>query len=561
MTSRAAGAGLNIPVHARERSLPVAVTATANCPDVLALASAHHSNAIRVRPRHLVVDFPPMADVARACNSIFERVDREDVVQRQAASLAWRLKTTLMLTVLPFDDPRLGLDGLLGGLRHVVDVVPDISEPVFALKRLIDGLRSAADNPKRVKVLELLDVPGADWANVGLLASLCGSSTPGWPADISSAADFGGRVPCLIRLRNQVRDELFSRVIIPGSPRGASVRLMADICHGGLSPEVVLVSYRAENARLPRPFPMPPDPRMPRVADPASSELEDESRESVEETRIDRWAHEQLWTSIRAQYADVTPVSDTDVTVPARFVLFADGSGAFLPENGSVVEISTVYDTGSMANTPEDRLPRRAVRDLEEGHLVMLRLSGSGDYLEDVADALMQRSGEPSLRGDALRWKGRLHEALKEHGEGVVAQRLRAAGGPLKSPHYLWQWAGSAVMAPHDLATFRCLVAAVRGLGRVEAGGDSERYADDRWSEMERVKAYQYKAGSAIRAALLSRVRELVAQRTRIDTVESIELPGVAAGRMGLLRVSAVDITSMRVPTSRLFRLDAMKVS
>ncbi len=172
-----------------------------------------------------------------------------------------------------------------------------------------------------------------------------------------------------------------------------------------------------------------------------------EASQADEEIQLDRWAHESFWSSIHAQHPDVAPTSDKDVTVDARFVLFADGSGAFLPADGRVVEVSALFETGANFDITEDKLPRTSVRDLEEGDLVMLRLSGSGDYLDDVADSLIEKAGEAGLRGRALQWKDRLHEVIKRHGEGVVAMKVRGLGVRLRSPQYLWAWAGDAVIA------------------------------------------------------------------------------------------------------------------
>ncbi|UTP22123.1 hypothetical protein NMB33_17600 [Burkholderia sp. FXe9] len=77
---------------------------------------------------------------------------------------------------------------------------------------------------------------------------------------------------------------------------------------------------------------------------------------------------------------------------------------------------------------------------------------------------------------------------------------------------------------------------------------------------MELVKGYQHRAGGEIRTALLERVRKLIAERQRIETVLSIALPGVESGQMGLLRVSAIDGQSVRVPYSTLFHKHSVEM-
>lgn len=528
-------------------------------PSVLGLVSAYHANAIDCRIGRFVIDFPPMVEVSKACSAIFSEVDRDDSVQRRAARDAWLVKSSLMLTALPFNDARLGLVGPMSNLELVARSVPGIRAAVDDLAGLVRSLASANVNPKRERALALLETAPDGGAPVAILANVCGSPTPGWPATMEAESDLGSRAVELVRLRRQTRNALFTRLIIPGNPWFAPAGLLFDLLYGGRTSDIVVVTYRAERASLPTPRRLPQDTHF--LAPSGQSRQLPEASQPDEEIQLDRWAHESFWSSIHAQHTDVAPTSDKDVTVDARFVLFADGSGAFLPADGRVVEVSALFETGANFDITEDKLPRTPVRDLEEGDLVILRLTGSGDYLDDVADSLIEKAGEAGLRGRALQWKDRLHEVIKRHGEGVVAMKVRGLGVRLRSPQYLWAWAGDAVMAPQERQTFHSLIATIWHLGSRENGDEAAAYADARWDDMERLKAYHHKAGVAIRAALLTRVRGLVAERRRIDSVESIELPGVAAGRMGLLRVSAVDIKSRRVPMSRLFHLGKVKVT
>jgi len=500
-----------------------------------------------------------MFEISRACSTIFSGVDRDDSLQRRAARDAWLVKSSLMLTALPFNDARLGLTGILNNLAHVAQSVPGIRAAVGDLAVLVRALASTNVNPKRERVLAMLACPQVSDAPVAILANLCGSPTPGWPITTEAESDFGSSAVELVRLRRQTRNALFARLIIPGNPGFAPAGLLFDLLYGGRTADIVVLTYRAERVSLPAPKRLPQDSYF--LAASSQSRHFPAASEPAEEIQLDTWAHESFWSAIHAHHTDVAPTSNKDVTVDGRFVLFADGSGAFLPADGRVVEIADLFEKGANFDITEDKLPRTPVRDLEEGDLVMLRLSGSGDYLDDVADSLIEKAGEAGLRGRALQWKDRLQEVIKSHGEGVVAMKVRGLGVRLRDPHYLWAWAGDAVMAPQDRQTFYSLIATMWQLDDRGSGEEAGAYADARWDEMDRLKAYHHKAGVAIRAALLTRVRGLVAERRRIDSVESIELPGVAAGRMGLLRVSAVDTRSRQVPMSRLFNLGKVKVT
>lgn len=541
------------PVELGERNSPCDVSA-------FGLVARYHANAIECQTTRVVIDFPSMAAVSKACSSIFAQTDRDDSLQRAAARDAWLVKASLMLTALPFDDQRLGLDGLLDRLRQAAESVPGLHSPVQDLDGLVRQLATASVNPKRDRLLDLVKGPNSSIDSVAILANICGSPTPGWPSSIAAEVDFGASEVELVRTRRQAKSSIYERLIIPGNPWFAPRGLLFDLLYGGRSSKVVVVAYRAERVSLPVPKMLPKDSVLPVTSHRSRPSL-DETVEPCGVGQLDQWAHDSFWSSIHAQHADIAPASDRDITVEANFVLFADGSGTFLPSDRRVVEVSELFERGANFDITEDKLPRTSVKELEEGDLVMLRLSGSGDYLDDVADLLIERAGETGLRTRALQWKDRLHGVIKRHGEGVVAMKIRGLGVPLRSPQYLWAWAGDAVMAPHDRQTFRSLMEAIRKLESPGSGEDPESYADDRWDDMERLKAFHLKAGVAIRVALLARVRRLVSERRRIDTVESIELPDVAAGRMGLLRVAAVDSKTRKVPMSRLFHLGKVKVT
>lgn len=522
---------------------------------VFALALKAHMNTKKGGISTTEIDFQPVEEIARACSKIFESVDREDDFQRRIAHDAWYLKSTAMLTVLPFDDERLNLNGLVRKLEQAVSDVPEISGPVNALRRSVDMLLRDPANPKRKQVLDQLKTVNTLEDPIGLVANLNGSSTPGWPADIHYVRDFDNLDASIIRTKKGIRDKFFSQIIIPGNPKLVPRKILFDLLYSGKSSKVLVICYRAERLWIP-PLPQIPVDSLFSESHPRITNIEAINTIKVpSDSDVEQWVKDSFWNSIRAKYENATVNSDRDVNIRARFVLFADGSGAFLPEDGRVVEIAEKFDLGHEFDKGTDRLPRKAVADLEEGDLVMMRLSGSGDYLDEVADSLIQQAGEGHLRNRALEWKDLLIRTLKRHGEGVVASKLRDLNVSLRSANYLWSWAGDAVMAPHDKATFMNLIRGMHELDPIVSEFNVEEYALAKWNDMELVKTYQLKAGVVIRSELVTRVRELIAKRQKIDTVQTIELLGVKAGKMGLLRVSDVDAKVMRVPLSRMFHL------
>lgn len=524
---------------------------------VLDLVTAQHRNAGARARRELVIDFLPARDLERACNGIFGLVDRDDDYQQEAPRLAWRLKQTVLQTLLQFDDERLGLRQMADRLSTLAESMHAIAESARSIRTVIDALLAHPENPKLKRVAAAVDSTD-DRRDFAILAGLQGSSSPGWPLDVDPARDFGLHGVSVLRTRRDAKDRVFTHIMIPGTLRFASRPLAYDLLHGGRAGEVVIVAYRGERVHIPEPLVLPRDNTF-AIARSNRSNPVTVADETPDEA-LDKWANDSFWEGIRAQHTDVTPASDRDMPVSARFVLFADASGAFLPEDRTVIEVSNLLDRREGLAVDADHMPRKSVSELDERDLVLLRLSGSGDYLDEVADALMAKEDRPALRDEATAWKSLLAAALKLHGEGVVGRAFRERGGRLRSASYLWVWAGDAVIAPQSFDTFRLLIAMLAQLGS-PLPGDPADYSKEKWAQMELVKDYHRRAGSDIRTALLERVKSLIAERARIDTVASIDLPGVRSGRMGLLRVSAVDAQSIRVPYSRLFHIHPVKVT
>lgn len=517
-----------------------------------------YANAGSCRVRKVVINHPLYAEIASCCARVFSMVDREDDHQRQLARNAWLLKSTIAQTLLPFNDSRLGIQPMIEKLVQQAETVPSVSGTVKALSDAVASLVSSGRNLKREMFLDTLGKSTLRAGGAGVFAGLQGGLTPGWPATVDASQDFPAGTCTVLRSRKDIADSGFSVIVIPGTLKFASTPIAIDLLYGGRTTDVVLLAYRRENVFAPEPIGLPIDGRFHRAT--RISEKVDVVEE-VEEQPLDQWANDTFWQEIRNQQVGGVPLSERDVTVPARFVLFADGSGTFLPDEGSVVEISLLLDRPDQPLAGTGQLPRKSVRDLEERDLVMMRLRGSGDYLDEVADRMMEREGQASLRDTATAWKGELFRALKLHGEGVVARRARQAGLKVRSASYLWTWASDDVIAPHDVESFRALMRALCDLQVGMESDSCDEYALDRWAEMERLKQFHQRAASEIRKALLERVHMLVVARSRVDVVESIQLPGLEAGSIGLLRVSAVDVSSVRIPLSRLFHLVPVRVS
>lgn len=520
---------------------------------VLELVDMQYQHATHCSIEKIILNFSPTTVISSACGRIFSLVDREDDHQRLLARKAWLIKSTVLQTMLEFDDSRLELLDMAEALKDLAATIPAIASTAEALVAAIKALVTAPRNPKRDWFLSELNAQAQAGRSIGILAGLRGAAAPGWPAAFSFAEVSIDNPVVLVRNRKDLKGRVFGKFVIPGTLRFTARPLVCDILYGGRSPDLVLLAYASEKIDIVQPIPLPVNGFF--ETSRLRPELAPTLVQDTPEDAIDQWANESIWNELRALNIDLTPMSESDVLIPARFVLFADGSGAFLPDDKSVIEISDLFDDNRSPKISEDRLPRKSVRELEEGDLVMLRLSGSGDYLDDVANVLMETEGHGQLRREATEWKPLLHRTIKEYGEGVVAKAGKDCGLQMRSASYLWAWAGDDVIAPHNFNTFLLLIATLAQLDPAAIPTDVNEYAHRKWQQMEQVKSFHARAGASIRTELLKRVSVLIKERRHVETFKAIELPGVASGKMGLLRVAAVDMKPARVPQSKLFHV------
>jgi hypothetical protein len=332
--------------------------------------------------------------------------------------------------------------------------------------------------------------------------------------------------------------------------RWCSRALAADIDYGCRARRICLIRYEGESAALPgraclpsgQPFSVPA--ARPHVS--VTSEYE-----SAHPDKIETWATEKYWESLRG--AGESGAVAADEAAPARFTVFANGAGAFLPAEGAVIEVSDLFRDGAEA---QSELHRKLVTDLEDGDVVVIRSSGTdGDDIELIADALLARDGYAGLRQIALDWKPLVAAAIRERKARNVADSLRKFGGYVPSAAYLKNWAGSEVMSPQRFDDFRALLFAVLPTSQTSVA-DLEKHVAQRWGAIEQLKRYHHRAGQHIRKTLLAKISKLAASGQLLsDDDIRITLPDVEGAEMALLRVAAVDPSTVDVPRSRLFRL------
>ena len=138
---------------------------------ILEIVDKQYKQAGQGKLRQVKLAFPPATVISSACGSIFSMVDRDDDEQRRIARQAWIIKSTILQTMLQFDDPRLGLASMAEVMSLAAAAVPTIASPVDSLLRMMRELVATPRNPKREWFLAQLKSADKPDLQIAILAA------------------------------------------------------------------------------------------------------------------------------------------------------------------------------------------------------------------------------------------------------------------------------------------------------------------------------------------------------------------------------------------------------
>ncbi|MBD3646130.1 MAG: hypothetical protein HUJ31_01495 [Pseudomonadales bacterium] len=170
----------------------------------------------------------------------------------------------------------------------------------------------------------------------------------------------------------------------------------------------------------------------------------------VEIDALGQWADNDFWNSVKNRFmTDSSPGYEHSIAakVAARLCYLQSGKAVYLSEDQRYIDVSEMLDRDLAQFTT---LARKYPRDLRAGDMLLLRTKGSGDYLIDVADKLLQEAGKLDLRDVSIDWKDALKNALVEKGSTWIGRRLESFGVRLRDPDYIWTWSTNTVMKRHQ---------------------------------------------------------------------------------------------------------------
>lgn len=499
---------------------------------------------------HTISDFPPVEELIRETGRWFYELGNEDDDSFRSLKMKiWRLRASVIYSLLPFDSKELGIAEQLWSLQREVVYVPFLQERVGRLTKILQFLLETPGNPKREKVFELLQACPDKGCGTGIVVSLVRGPTPGWSKTVAN--EIVNIVPkCeFIQGSKALKHRTYRQLILPASGRLSPV--VVDLYHGCRTERLDVVVYQREGAYTPHKRSLPKGTyvkRMPLKILPTVGP----SEQPAGETCLDEWAQRRFWESLREHLpGGMSPaVQDRDFFIKARIVILADNRKVCLREDMHVIEISELVEGQADFEISGKKYPRRRVDQLKEGDLIVLRTSGSGEYLVDFADVLMEADGNGNLRATALDWKPQLSQALLVHGSEKITLLLNSKGHGISNHRYLWMWTTDLVIRPQSRQLFLDLINILNSLGFGLKEGDPFAAATKRWEKMKEIIRYHGKAGRKIRQALLERLRKMIKDRVVITDSYHLSLPSLSAGEISVFRVAAIDSVSIDIPYS-----------
>jgi len=477
------------------------------------------------------------------CFSLLKDEDDESV--KTLKCFLWNLRQSVILGLLPFDSEHLGLQKLISELNDVKRYYPTVIGNIDGIIRATQFLLENPFNPKRERVFALLKECDLSRETHALVSLLSGGSVLGWGDVLNKEINNVSPGCLIISSRKALLSNAYDRIIIPSG--GKSSPILNELLNCSYGEVTESVAYDREYIVSPRENMLSVGSKTFRTGKEPSSEINtQEGQDSISD-----WEKRGYWESFRSRYG-IKEISDSNLqhVVKARLIILPGNKIVYLRDDSKVINLMGVIGEGVSYIRQIRKFPRTLVGDLCEGDLIVLRTSGSGDYLLDVVDMLIRKSGCYDLKEIALGWKSHLSEALRKEGPLKVFNYLKDKGHDFCSPMYLWEWTTNHVIGPANDSKFFELVAILDDLGYLPEGTDVVQYAEEKWSAMKELKRFHQRAGAYIRKELMDEIKRVLESGAPIGDSLSLNLKGVSSGTLSVFRVVAVDPEPRMLPYS-----------
>lgn len=503
-------------------------------------------NAAGLRVREIPIGDPYIAEILQVSRRILACLDRSDPFQAALGRRVWSFRARIIFTLHPFHHPELGLLECLEKIVNDASLIPSLADSVRDLVRSTHALLERPTNPKLVRATALLDPELGDSpeSRTGIVVAMALGRTFGWPKRMDGTPDLPGD-PVIIDSRKALTLSVLDRIIVPGTCHYLSPQIFIDLFYQGRAREIIVLLYPGEYFSLRE-----------RLALPESSAF----RGKLTKTRVlcsrdaagvpvegmvdSQGQHEEgVWEI--AHDGQREPLPDHRA---ARFVLFRDARGIFVPEGAHLL----IWRGDNEAEDSDlDSVP---VARLSEGDWLVLRPSGTR-YLLDLESA---EEGFGQKMDEACDWRPALERLLLTRSAEEVAEEMQAVGASGRSlPQSLRQWADGTVYGPGHRAELAALFHVLSNYGKIAPPACMEEYVTARWNGLQQLRGIRHRAAQAVR-------REIYLQLSRtLGDLKAFPIGGVVAldngVRVQLCQVAAVDEHRSWVPPARLMDLQPIQ--
>ncbi len=474
--------------------------------------------------------------------------DDDDDVTRQIRLKLWNLRSSVLESLLDYNSNELKLKINFQELHLISQYNPNLEERLKTLSRIVAFMLDNPENPKKEAVFRILNDSGDTGRGTAIVVS--SSRMSGFQLNQQLIKDIKQLAPkCkLILNRRMLLENALNKIILPAG--GRYCPFINELYFGYLSSRLDIVTYHKERVLRPERAPLPVGSFSLSGLIQPHSVYEEHTDEN--EARVDTWVQKQFWESIRGttqnQLSSSINGQDRSFYVKSRLILLAGGCKTFLQDDTKVIEISDLIEGRTDIQKIGKKYPRRLVSQLSEGDLIVLRTSGSGDYLLDVAKALMFKAGKDDLHETALAWKWMLKNGLETYGSERIASELAKKGFKLNNHKYIWMWTTDQVIRPQSIHMFYELIAVLDELDCSGVISEPLNMVDTWWKQMKDIIRFHMKAGQEIRNALLQRLGMMIRDNIIVTDSYRLSLPGVDAGEMSIHRVTGVDSQTIDIP-------------
>lgn len=495
--------------------------------------------------------FPLVETVIQVSSRLFQMLDRADPAQSEISRRLWVMKSSILFTILPFDDPTLKLLDQMQELEQLLECLPDAAPLVASLRDAITGIAASGRNLKREWLVKkypeaLCEENGL----IGILTGLSAGRSPGWPLEKDG---------CLAELNSQLlpigskkdlKSNFFRTIILPCACNNTSSLLLSELFYAGLTTKLEVLLYSGERFQPPKRLSLPSDGIFSERLQ--SSEMEEDVVAlPIDQATLalDGWIDVAFWQALHSGAR-----SSHDDLLPARYMLFFDGTGIFLPEDGSIM---TLPIDGKL--TDESDLCMVRIENICEGDIVVIRSGSSGGLVDKASERILGRDNNESLFDKATDWKDALDALLVTHSNEEVAAELCMRGSPVSAAS-IQRWIGPDVLGPRNESVFRELIYLLAAKGKIQKTSlELASYTEIRWSLLQDLRRLHQKAGSLIRQDLFRALFSKFGNKSKGGTLsdrEVVRIEGDTDAQLLILRVAAVDSITAYVKPSRFGKID-----